>query len=139
MHKYPGVENWEQTEDFDRTIREWDVYNCKIFICFVPKKLVERFIQRYNVVTDENENKICQERIKNYATILDVYIKGVLKKGFVIKISADSVYLEYRNEENSRFERRFPINVLNSLNRSPYKLTEPRNLLAHFVDDNKRR
>ena len=88
----------------------------------------------YNVVTDQNDNKTCRERIKNYATILDVYIKGVLKKGFVIKISAESVYLEYRNEENSRFEKRFPIDVLMALNRSPYRLTEPRNLLAHFVD-----
>ena len=98
-----------------------------------------KFINRYNVQTDSNDYKTCQERIQNYATILDVYIRGVLKKGFVIKITADSVYLEYRNEENSRFERMFPISVLSPLNRSPYRLTEPKNMLAHFVDENKQR
>ena len=120
MHKYPGLENWEETYNFDDSISKWNVYNCKIFICFVHKRLRDKFLLRYNISVNENGQKVVQERVKNYATLLHANIHGVVRMGFVIKISADSIYLEYRNEENSRFEKKIKVSVLNKMNPQAY-------------------
>ena len=51
--------------------------------------------------------KYVKERIKNYATLLYVPVHGVLRRGFVMKIGEKCVWVEYRNEENSRFHKKF--------------------------------
>ena len=92
---------------------------------------------RYNVVMNENGQKVVKERIKNYATLLHASIHGIIRQGFVIKISADSVYIEYRNEENSRFEKQIKISILRGLNSNAYFENESRNIMAGLVNDNR--
>ena len=74
--------------------------------------------------------KYVKERIKNYATLLYVPVHGVIRRGFVMKIEEEHVWIEYRNEENSKFCRRFEAWKVFKENPSLYPAIEEKHLLS---------
>lgn len=96
MFKCPGNENWTELHTYDLALSVLGV-NKKLYFCFMPELVKEKFIERYNVVTFEDGNKKVDERIANYATMLSAPINGVIRRGFVTRVLFETVVVEYRN------------------------------------------
>ena len=100
----------------------------------MPKNLKQKFIKHYNVIETEEGKKYVEERIQNYGTMLRIPVHGLIRRAFVIKLTDHSIYAEYRNEENSRYEIMFDVDKIKKYNLNEYSDHDSMNSMAGLTN-----
>lgn len=128
-YKYIGLENWCRMKN--RKVSFGEGLPCSvIYFVAVPLKMIEDFEKHYNIQSTPERGRRIENRIKNYASLINIKVDGALIKGAVTQIFAQAIEVTFKNGDNLLVKKKMKEHKLKEINSSDLSKDKRLNYLA---------